>query len=95
MRTYNISSIIQRIIHFVKDYIQYKVKINYYNKFLKNVTKKTKEDVDEARENMALLNSYTDDNVIKWSETFTNNGGGPKNMKKRYDILVEYFNLIN
>jgi hypothetical protein len=95
IRSHTIESIFQRLSIFVRDYIHYKVNITTHNKCLKNGDKKTKEDVDEARESVNILNSVTDKNVIKWSETFTNNGAGPKNMKNRYEILVEYFNLIN
>lgn len=95
IRSQTIASIFQRLSIFVRDYIHYKVKINPYNKCLKNGDKKTKEDVDEARESVNILNSVTDKNVIKWSETFSNNGAGSKNMKNRYEILVSYFNLIN
>ena len=59
-----------------------------YMKILKNADKKTRDEVDEARKKLSQLKSQTDDKIIDWTESFTNNGAGKVNMETRYNILV-------
>jgi len=86
-----IDRIIPVLKEFIVDCIQYKIESGRFNKILKKAHINSQTDVDEAREGLTSLKDETHSNIINWTETFTNNGSGSKNMRNRYDILIELF----
>lgn len=75
----------------IKDYIMqcnsYKIESSRYNKVLKKANKLSREMIDNARDDLESLKQSTDNSIIEWVESFSNNGAGVINMKKRHSIL--------
>jgi hypothetical protein len=87
LRDVDLSDIVPILRNFICECNDYKIAEGRCSKVLKNAHKKGREEVDTARDNLELLNSSVEDDVIKWTTTFKNNGGGRKNMENRYEIL--------
>lgn len=65
----------------------YKKEASKFEKALKNVKGKDMEVIREANNNIKNLEENVGEDVVKWVNSFKNNGAGESNLKKRYMIL--------
>ena len=75
-----------KLLNFFKSCQEYRKESS---KIDKEINKKVKEnkDITELQDKIKELNSKVGINVEEWMKTFKNNGSGPTNLKKRYNIL--------
>lgn len=78
-----------KIFEFSEKCQTYKKKDKELNKKLDSAKRGPTDVIEDIQQQLNDLESNVGKNVVKWSKTFTNNGSGKGNLKKRYITLMD------